>query len=159
MMRSMMMAAVLAPVLAPVLAMTPVAAMAQTDSVGATGVGQPIEAPLLVGAVADATCGNLYGLAGKAFCVTAPLASIGGIAEAYITHFEGEGWIVAGGEDNRVVFVKRREGGGCDGLQLQAFYDPGRPAGPEVPGYIGMATIPGDVCAAAPAAPVTPPVQ
>ena len=156
-MKTLMMAAVLA----PVLGLTPVAAMAQTAS-GATGVGQPIEAPLLVGAVADATCGNLYGLAGKAFCVTAPLASIGGIAEAYITHFEGEGWIPAGGDDNRVVFIKRREGGGCDGMQLQAFYDPNRPAGPEVPGYIGMATIPGDVCAAAqaaPAAPVTPPVQ
>ena len=145
--------------IAAVLAFAPVTAMAQT---GATGVGQPIEAPLLVGAVADPTCGNLYGLAGKAFCVTAPLASIGGIAEAYITHFEGEGWIAAGGDDNRVVFIKRRAEGGCDGMQLQAFYDPNRPPGPEVAGYIGMATIPGDVCAAAaaaPAAPATPPVQ
>lgn len=150
-----------AAVLAPVLGMTPVSAMAQAVS-GATGIGQPIEAPLLVGAVADATCGNLYGLAGKAFCVTAPMASIGGIAEAYIAHFEGEGWIAAAGDDNRVVFIKRREAGGCDGMQIQAFYDPNRPAGPAVPGYIAMATIPGDVCAAAaaaPAAPVTPPVQ
>ncbi|WP_428150740.1 hypothetical protein [Brevundimonas sp.] len=148
-MKTMMMAAVLA--------FAPMTAMAQ-----ATGVGVPIEAPVLPGAAVDATCGNLYGLAGKAFCVTAPLASIGGIAEAYVAHFEGEGWIAAGGDDNRVVFVKRRDSGGCDGMQLQAFYDISRPAAPEAPGYIAMATIPGDVCAAAqaaPAAPATPPVQ
>ena len=141
--------------MAAVLAVLPMTAVAQT--------GVPVEAPVLDGAAVDATCGNLYGLAGHAFCVTAPLASVGALAEAYIAHFESQGWIAAGGDDNRVVFVKRREGGGCDGMQIQAFYDPNRPAGPEVPGYIGMATIPGDVCAAAPAAtpaaPATPPVQ
>ncbi len=133
--------------IAAVLALSPVAAVAQ-----ATGVGVPVQAPVLTGATEDATCGNLYDLAGKAFCVTAPLASVGAVAEAYIAHFEGEGWIVAAGDANRVVFIKRHDGGGCDGMQLQAFYDPNRPAGPEVPGYIAMATIPGDVCAAAPAA-------
>jgi hypothetical protein len=148
-MKTMMMAAVLA--------LMPAAAMAQ-----ATGIGVPIEAPVLPGAMLDPTCGALYDMAGKAFCVTAPLASIGAIAEAYITHFESQGWIAAAGDDNRVVFIQRREAGGCDGMQIQAYYDPNRPAGPEVPGYIAMATIPGDVCAAAPAAPaapVTPPVQ
>ena len=133
------------------LALTPVSAMAQ-----ATGRGVPIEAPVLTGATLDATCGNLYDMAGKAFCVTAPLAAIGTLAEAYIAHFESQGWIAAAGDENRVVFVKRRDGGGCDGMQVQAFYDPNRPAGPEVPGYLAMATIPGDVCAAAPA---TPPAQ
>jgi len=136
--------------MAAALAVLPMTAMAQT--------GVPVEAPVLDGATVDATCGNLYGLAGHAFCVTAPLASVGALAEAYIAHFESQGWIAAGGDDNRVVFVKRRDNGGCDGMQIQAFYDPNRPAGPEVPGYIGMATIPGDVCAAQ-AAPATPPVQ
>ncbi len=140
--------------IAAVLAVLPMTAMAQ-----ATGVGQPVEAPILPGAELEAGCGGLYDLAGKAFCVTAPLASIGALAEAYIAHFETQGWIAAGGDDNRVVFVKRREAGGCDGMQVQAFYDPNRPAAPEAPGYLAMATIPGDVCAAAPAAPVTPPVQ
>lgn len=124
--------------------------------------GVPVEAPVLAGATVDPACGNLYGLAGQAFCVTAPLASIGALAEAYIAHFEADGWIPAGGDDNRVVFIKRKAGGGCDGMQLQAFYDTNRPAGPEVPGYIGMATVPGDICAAAsagPASPATPPVQ
>jgi hypothetical protein len=140
--------------LAAALAVLPMTAMAQA--------GVPVEAPVLEGATIDPTCGNLYGLAGHAFCVTAPLASVGALAEAYIAHFESQGWLPAGGDDNRVVFVKRRDSGGCDGMQLQAFYDPNRPAGPEVAGYIGMATIPGDVCAAAPAAPAapaTPPVQ
>ena len=143
--------------IAAALALAPMTVMAQ-----ATGVGAPIEAPVLPGATLDPTCGSLYDMAGKAFCVTAPLASIGALAEAYIAHFESQGWIAAAGDDNRVVFVQRREAGGCDGMQIQAFYDPNRPAGPEVPGYIAMATIPGDVCAAAPAAPAapaTPPVQ
>jgi hypothetical protein len=111
--------------------------------------GVPMEAPVLAGATADPACGGLYDLAGKAFCVTAPLASISALAESYIAHFESEGWIAAAGESNRVVFVKRKPGGGCDGMQLQAFYDTSRPASPQAPGYIGMATIPGDVCAAA----------
>ncbi|MBX9614261.1 MAG: hypothetical protein K2X25_01580 [Caulobacteraceae bacterium] len=126
--------------------------------------GMPVEAPVLTGATLDASCGNLYGMAGQAFCVTAPLAAIGTLAEAYVAHFEAEGWIPAAGDDNRVVFVKRLPGGGCEGMQLQAFYDTNRPASPEAPGYIGMATIPGDVCAApapttAPASPMSPSAQ
>ncbi|WP_396594269.1 hypothetical protein [Brevundimonas sp. R86498] len=126
--------------------------------------GGPVEAPVLPGGTADATCGNLYGMAGQAFCVTAPLAAIGALAEVYVAHFEADGWIPAAGDDNRVVFVKRLPGGGCEGMQLQAFYDTNRPAGPEAPGYIGMATIPGDVCAAAapattPAPPASPSAQ
>lgn len=134
--------------IAAALAVLPMTAMAQ-----AAAQGVPVEAPVLPGATVDATCGNLYGMAGRAFCVTAPLAAIGGIADAYIAHFEGQGWIAAAGDDNRVVFIKRRDGGGCDGMQIQAFYDTNRAAAPEAPGYIGMATIPGDVCAAAQAAP------
>lgn len=106
------------------------------------------QTPILAGATPAPDCGNLYGLAGKAFCVSAPLAGIGGLADAYIADLEGRGWLPAGGDANRVVFVKRREGGGCDGLQMQAFYDTSRPAGPEATGYLGFGLIPGDVCAA-----------
>ena len=107
------------------------------------------DVPLLAGATSAPDCGNLYGLAGKAFCVSAPLAGIGGLADAYVADLGGRGWIAAGGDSNRVVFVKRREGGGCDGLQMQAFYDTSRPAGPEATGYLGFGVIPGDVCASA----------
>jgi hypothetical protein len=109
------------------------------------------EQMVLPGATLAPDCGNLYGLAGRAFCVSAPLASIGALADAYVADLQTKGWIPAGGEDNRVVFVRRRDGGGCDGLQMQAFYDTSRPAGPEAIGYLGFGPIPGDVCAAQPA--------
>ena len=107
---------------------------------------------VLPGATLAPDCGNLYGLAGRAFCVSAPLAGIGALAEAYIADLQTKGWLPAGGEDNRVVFVRRRDTGGCDGLQMQAFYDTSRPAGPDAIGYLGFGPIPGDVCAAQPAA-------
>jgi hypothetical protein len=117
------------------------------------------DTPVLAGATADPDCGDLYGLAGKAFCVSAPLAGIGALADAYVADFEGRGWLAAGGDANRVVFVRRREGGGCDGLQMQAFYDTSRPAGPAVMGYLGFGVIPGDVCAAAGPGAATPTPQ
>lgn len=112
--------------------------------------------PVLTGAEPAPDCGNLYGLNGKAFCVAVLLPNAGTVAEAYISDLESKGWLAAGGDDNRVVFVKRREGGGCDGMQMQAFYDTSRPASPTTVGYLGFATIPGNICAGAPGA-VSPP--
>jgi hypothetical protein len=114
------------------------------------------DALVLPGATLAPDCGNLYGLAGRAFCVSAPLAGIGTLAEAYIADLETKGWIPAGGDNNRVVFVRRRETGGCDGLQMQAFYDTSRPAGPDAVGYLGFGPIPGNVCSDQPAPPATP---
>ena len=113
------------------------------------------DAMVLPGATPAPECGNLYGLAGRAFCVTAPLAGIDALAEAYVAALQSRGWIPADGADNRVVFVRRREGGGCDGLQMQAFYDTARPATADSPGYLGFGPIPGDVCAGQPAAPAS----
>ncbi len=114
------------------------------------------EQMVLPGATLAPDCGNLYGLAGRAFCVSAPLAGIGALADAYVADLQTKGWIPAGGEDNRVVFIRRRDGDGCDGLQMQAFYDTSRPAGPEAVGYLGFGPIPGDVCAGQPAAEPAP---
>lgn len=111
---------------------------------------------VLQGATLAPDCGNLYGLAGRAFCVSAPLAGIGTLAEAYIADLGSKGWIAAGGDDNRVVFVRRRDTGGCDGLQMQAFYDTSRPAGPDAIGYLGFGPIPGNVCSDQPAPAATP---
>jgi hypothetical protein len=111
------------------------------------------EALVLPGATLAPDCGNLYGLAGRAFCVSAPLAGIGALADAYIADLGTKGWIPAGGENNRVVFVRRRDTGGCDGLQMQAFYDTSRPAGPDATGYLGFGPIPGNVCSDQPGAP------
>lgn len=116
------------------------------------------DTPLLGAAQPAPDCGNLHGLNGRAFCVTAPLAGIGALADTYVAHFESQGWLPAGGDDNRVVLIKRKDGGGCDGIQMVAFYDTAGPAAPESPGYLGFATIPGNVCTSqpAPAAGATP---
>ncbi|MFT4912104.1 MAG: hypothetical protein ACI9YM_000677 [Brevundimonas sp.] len=132
------------------IALTAVVSLGLTGPVLAQSQGEPAaETPILAGATAAPDCGNLYSLTGKAFCVSAPLASVGALADAYVAHFEGQGWLGAGGDSNRVVLVKRRESGGCDGIQMIAFYDTTRPAGPTATGYLGFAAIPGDVCAAA----------
>lgn len=116
--------------------------------------GQPAEVGLLPGASPSPDCGALNNLAGRAWCVTAPLGQVGALAEAYLADLETKGWLAAGGDENRVVLIKRRDGGGCDGMQMVAFYDTSKAAQAETPGYLGFATIPGDVCAtAAPAAP------
>ncbi|QBX36309.1 hypothetical protein E4M02_12125 [Brevundimonas sp. S30B] len=129
-------------------------------TVAAQAQGAPAtDTPILGVAQASPDCGNLHNLAGRAFCVTAPIAVVGTLADEYIRHFEAQGWLPADGDDNRVILVKRREGGGCDGLQMVAFYDTAQPATPEAPGYLGFATVPGDVCAAQPAAAEPAPAQ
>ena len=146
------------------------AAIAATASAQTTAPAAPVPAgpqgapatdiPVLQGATAAPDCGNLYGLNGKAFCVSALLTNVGALADAYIADLQTRGWLAAGGDDNRVVFVKRRDGGGCDGMQMQAFYDQSTPAAPTSLGYLGFATIPGNICAAAPTAtPAGPPAQ
>lgn len=131
---------------APVQAPAP-AAPSFGQGEAATGV------PVLSPAVVSADCGGQ--VRSPAFCVTAQLDQVGDLAEAYLAQFEKDGWLPAAGDDNRVVLIKRREAGGCDGMQMIAFYDESKPAEATAPGYLGFATIPGDVCAAA-AAGATP---
>ena len=108
---------------------------------------QPAEVALLPGAQLSADCGGLNNLTGRAWCVTAPLGQVGALADAYIADLATKGWLAAGGDENRVVFVKRREAGGCDGMQMVAFYDTTKTAVAELPAYLGFAVVPGDVCA------------
>lgn len=137
-----------------------VAAPAWAQEPAAPAVVSP-DAMVLPGATLAPDCGGLYNLAGRAFCVSAPLAGISALAEAYVADLQTRGWIAAGGDENRVVFVRRRDAGGCDGLQMQAFYDTSGPTSPGSLGYLGFGPIPGDVCAAQPAAPAAtvPPAQ
>ena len=109
--------------------------------------GQPADVGLLPGAELSADCGGLNNLAGRAWCVTAPLGQVGALADAFIADLATKGWLAAGGDENRVVFVKRREAGGCDGMQMVAFYDTTKTAVAELPAYLGFAVVPGDVCA------------
>lgn len=115
--------------------------------------GGPAGVGLLPGAELSPDCGALNNLTGRAWCVTAQLGQIGALADGYIADLASKGWLAAGGDENRVVFVKRRVAGGCDGMQMVAFYDTTKTAVAELPAYLGFATIPGDVCAAAAAPP------
>lgn len=105
------------------------------------------DVPLLGVAKVAPTCGDLH-LSAPAYCVTAPLSEMNGLSELYIAHYESLGWLSADGDDNRIVMVKRRQGGGCDGMQIVAFYDTATAPGPATPGFLGFASIPGNVCAA-----------
>ncbi|MFN4186247.1 MAG: hypothetical protein ACK4M6_15990, partial [Hyphomonas sp.] len=122
--------------------------------------GGPADVGLLSGAELSADCGGLNNLTGRAYCVTAQLGQIGALADAYIADLATKGWLSAGGDENRVVFVKRCEGGGYNGMQMVAFYDTTKTAVAELPGYLGFAVVPGDVCAQAaaekPASETTP---
>lgn len=118
---------------------------------GPAATGMPVLPP----ATEAADCGGL--LRSPAFCVTAQLDQIGALADAYTERLSTLNWLAADGDDNRVIFVRRREGGGCDGLQMVAFYDVSKPAEATAPGYLGFAVIPGDVCAATPETPAPTP--
>lgn len=120
---------------------------APTVPPGPAATGMPVLPP----ATEAADCGGL--LRSPAFCVTAQLDQIGALADAYSEHLASLNWLAADGDDNRVIFVRRRDGGGCDGLQMVAFYDETKPAEATAPGYLGFAVIPGDVCTSGPASP------
>ena len=102
--------------------------------------------PELQGTIADPTCGGRSSIAQQAFCVSTTQAAMEGIVDQYNSAFQQQGWVAAGGENNRIIYVKRKDGGGCLAFQLLAFADETRPAAPGAPGYFAFANIPGDIC-------------
>lgn len=115
--------------------------------------GPATNVPVLEGAQAAPDCGALNVPADKAFCVTAPLAGLGAVGEAYIALFKAEGWQVAVGDANYILFARRKGEDQCEGLQMLAFYDQTRPESPTTPGYLGFGSVPTMPCQpAAPAA-------
>ncbi len=123
------------------------------------GPGAPtnLDIPELEGTTADPTCGARPAIAQQAFCVSTTQAAMESIADRYNAAFSAQGWMAADGENNRIIYVKRKDEGGCLAFQLLAFADETRPPAPAAPGYFAFATIPGDVCAAQP--PETPSAQ
>ena len=91
----------------------PAAPVAQAAAPGPQGA-PAVDTPLLGVAQPSPDCGNLHGLNGRAFCVTAPLAGVGALADTYIKHFESQGWLVAGGDggDTHPAACGFREGHG-----------------------------------------------
>jgi hypothetical protein len=136
---------------------TPPPATAQAapaPAAAVTGGAAPLDLdiPQVSGTAGDPTCGGRAAIAQRAFCVQTTQASMQTVADQYDVAFQQQGWHAAGGENNLTIYVKRKEGGGCTGFQLLAFADENRPVAPASPGYFAFATIPGDVCAARPAA-------
>lgn len=132
--------------LAALAVLTPQDAPVVTAPPSTASIPIPSDIPLVAPAVAAPDCGGL--LRAPAFCVTARMDEVGPLAESYMRQLEEKGWIAADGDDNRVVLVKRREAGGCDGMQMVAFFDTTKPQTAEAPAFLGFAYIPGDVCAA-----------
>lgn len=112
--------------------------------------GGEVGLPLVAGAEFDESCGPRPQYQSRAICVRASLAAMEPVAATYVSHFQTLGWQVVGGEENGVVFARRRpDGGGCDGLEMVAFYDETRPIAPASQAWLAFAPIPGDVCAGA----------
>ncbi len=137
-------AAVTAALVSPV----PSQAAPATDST--TRPALNVELPNVAGTTADPTCGGLSELARIAFCVASTQAGMQAVADAYTSDFAQQGWLVGAGDENLIVYVRRREGGGCDAFQMRAFTDESRVPAPGAPAYLAFATIPGDICSTAP---------
>jgi hypothetical protein len=130
-------------------------ALAQTAAPAAPQLN--VEIPELERVTADPTCGGKTALVEqRVFCVTTTQAGIGAVVDAYSAAFSTQGWLPAGGSENLIIYVKRKPEGGCDGFQMLAFADDTRVAAPAAPAWLAFAPIPGDVCAAQPAAPAAP---
>lgn len=121
-------------------------ASAQTAPAAPAPGGPATNVPVLNGAQAAPDCGALNVPADQAFCVTAPLASMQSVGEAYISLFQAEGWEIVAGDANYLMFARRKADNQCEGLQMLAFYDSSRPEGPAVPGYLGFGAIPTIPC-------------
>lgn len=119
----------------------------------------PADLSILPQASVSPECGGLHNLQGRAFCVSAPLVEVGGLADAYVADIQSKGWLVAGGDANRVIFIRRNADASCEGLQMQAFYDTAIAITPTSLGYLAFGVVPGNVCAASPDAPAVPPGQ
>ena len=117
--------------------------------------GPATNVPVLEGAQAAPDCGALSVPPTQAFCVTAPLAGMQSVGEAYISLFQAEGWEIALGDANYLLFARRMADGQCEGLQMLAFYDTNRPDSPTTPGYLAFGSVPTMRCVErAPDAPV-----
>ena len=116
-----------------------------------------VEIPELERVTADPTCGGKTAIAQQAFCVTTTQAGVNDAVDAYSAAFQEQGWLAAGGDNNLIIYVKRKPDGGCDGFQMLAFADDTRVPAPGAAAWLAFAAIPGNVCAAAPGGPISRP--
>lgn len=101
---------------------------------------RPVDVPVLAPAVADTTCGGLEVFQG-ATCLTAPADQTQAVIQAYVDQLYVLSWLDVAGSDRRRAFIRRRAGGGCDGMQMLA-------VGQGETTVLVFAAMPGDACAA-----------
>ena len=122
----------------------------------ATGPAGPMALPVVLppveGTQPDPSCGGRQAMTTFATCLSTTQAAAEGAMQALNADFERQGWLPADGRDNRIVYVRRKDGGGCDAFQVLAFAAQQIPD-PAGSAYLAFAVVPGDVCAA-PVAPV-----
>lgn len=119
-------------------ALVAVPAHAAQDGSQVEAADTALRLPVVEGARVSPDCGGL--LSGQVQCMAAPLADISRIGELYMQALPQAGWAHVGGGDNAVLFQSPREGGGCDFLEMVAFYDPSldEDALAVAPGYLGF---------------------
>ncbi len=89
-------------------------------------------------------CGGLLSDPERAFCVTAAPERMAALAKSWVDDLKAQGWLDADGDERRVVFVRRRPGGGgCNGVILQAL-----PGAADGKAYLALIPTPGDACRA-----------
>ncbi len=112
---------------------------AQDASLADTPRFLPADVPVIAPATSDPSCDGDDVFRG-ATCLTAPADQADDIIRAYVDQLYVLSWLEAAGSDRYRVFVRRRDGGGCDGMQMLA-----RDHGDQL--LLVFAAMPGDACA------------
>ncbi|MFN3817079.1 hypothetical protein [Brevundimonas sp.] len=126
------------------LMMAAVAAFAAAPAYGqdapSGGAETSLSLPLVEGVSAAPDCGGLYGLEGRAQCMSTRLSQLPAVAELYMAALPQAGWAHVDGGDNQVLFQNVRPDSQCDFLIMLAFYDDTLPeeALADATGYLGF---------------------
>ena len=100
----------------------------------------PADVPVIAPATSDPGCDGDEVFQG-ATCLLVPSDQIDTVVQAYVDQLYVRSWLDAGGEGRFRIFIRRREGGGCDGMQMLALDRGAR-------GLVLFSAVPGNACAA-----------
>lgn len=119
------------------------APMSTAPTTAPTSVSAPFDVKVLEGSTASPDCGGRRALSTQAFCVSLPMGREEAAASSYLQDLEGKGWVATAADGARLVLVRRKPQGGCEGLQMLAL----DAAGAGQASHLAFGDIPVDVCA------------
>lgn len=125
------------------------ALIGQTPPAAVQGAPLDVQLPAVEGLSADPTCGGREAMVAIATCFATTQAGIENVVDVWNAAFAQQGWLAADGQDNRILYIRRKDGGGCDAFQILAFADNMQSMAPAAPAYLALAAIPSDICSAA----------